>query len=938
MDRIFTNMYYIGFILLFLCLTASTSAQSPGETLREGYQHRNTLAGKSLLKNYPARNIGPVVQGGRVVDIDVYTNNTNKYLVAFASGGVFKTNNNGITFEPVFDGVDALGIGDIALAPSDNRILYIGTGEKNSSRSSYAGTGVYKSTDDGKTWQHLGLTDSQHISRVIVHPNNPDIVWVAALGALYTHNDMRGVFKTTDGGKTWKKTLFVNDSTGITDLIINPQNPGQLWAASWERTRTSGSFKGNGPGSRIYRSDNGGESWFKTMDGFPEGPQVGRIGLAVSPSSPSVVYAFLDNQAEEKEQQEDKEEKLRPIDFKTMTRDAFVALEEDELNTFLKDNGYPQKYNASRVKREVRAGRYTLEDIANYFGDANANLFNTSVVGAELYRSDDSGITWKKMNSYDLDGVYFTYGYYFGEVRVAPDNPDQVYVFGVPLLKSNDGGVTYARIDSLGDVHVDHQALWINPNDPGHLRLGNDGGLYESHDGGAYWRHINNMPVGQFYTVNIDMEKPYNVYGGLQDNGSLVGSSKSVPNRTPHWQRVFGGDGMFIAPDPRDAHLVYTGFQFGNYYKKDRKTGETTKITPQHDIGAPKLRFNWRTPLVLSTHNPDIVYLGAQQLYRSMDQGENWTAISPDLTQNHVQGNVPFSTITEISESLLKFGLIYVGTDDGNVHVSTSAGDEWRQISAGLPNDKWVSSVFASPHDEAHVFVTLNGYRDDDFNAYAYKSEDQGKTWQSVTSNLPNMVVNDLIQDPVNPNLLYLGGDNGTYVSLDRGSSWQLVNAIPNVASYDLVVHPREHELVVGTHGRSIFVMDVKPLQAVAGRVSEPIVAFQLKDIKFSDQWGEKRYPYLQANTPGLDLRYYVGQKAEEIKIEVYNEDNERVRTLSAPAAAIGFHSVPWDLKIMSYPKKKRKAAPKPYYAPKGRYSLKFINGDAEDVVSFVVK
>ena len=938
MDRIIINKYTAGFILVLLFLAPIAFAQSPGEELREGYQKRNSMAGQSLLKNYPARNIGPVVQGGRVVDIDVNTRNTNEYLVAYASGGVFKTANNGITFEPIFDGVDALGIGDIAMAPSDNTIIYIGTGEKNSSRSSYAGTGVYRSSDGGKTWQHLGLTDSQHISRVIVHPGNPDIVWVASLGALYSHNDMRGVFKTTDGGKTWNKTLFVNDSTGITDLVINPQNPDQLWAASWERTRKSWNFKGSGPGSRIYRSNNGGETWFKTMDGFPEGPQVGRIGLAVSPSSPNVVYAFLDNQAEKKEEKEDEEKKLRPVDFKTMTREAFMAMDIDELDEFLKDNGYPKKYNAERVKKEVSEGEYTLEDIANYFGDANANLFNTTVVGAELYRSDDGAITWKKMNSYDLEGVYFTYGYYFGEVRVSPTNPDQVYVFGVPLLKSNDSGVTYARIDSLGDVHVDHQALWINPADPDHLRLGNDGGLYESHDGGAYWRHINNMPVGQFYTVNVDMEKPYNVYGGLQDNGSLVGSSKSIPNRTAHWQRVFGGDGMFIAPDPRNADLVYTGFQFGNYYKKDRKTGETTKITPQHDIGAPKLRFNWRTPLVLSVHNPGIVYLGAQRLYRSMDQGENWTAISPDLTQDRPHGNVPFSTITEISESTLKFGLVYVGTDDGNVHVSTSAGDEWRQINVGLPKDKWVSSVFASPHDENHVFVTLNGYREDDFNAYAFVSEDQGKTWQSVTGSLPKMVVNDLIQDPVNPGLLYLGGDNGTYISLDRGASWQLVNAIPNVASYDLIVHPRDHELVVGTHGRSIFVMDVKPLQAVAGRVNEPIIAFQMDDITFSDQWGEKRYPYLEANTPGLNLKYYVGQEAGEIKIEVYNADNELVRTLSAPGTTKGFHSLRWDLKITGYSKKRRKVEPQPYYAPKGSYTLKFINGDVEDLVSLVVK
>ena len=931
-------MNQIRLTLIFLFFISFSNAQKPGEVLRKGHQERNAMAPTSLLKRYPARNIGPVVQGGRVVDIDVNINNTNEYLVAFASGGIFKTTNNGVTFEPVFDEVDALGIGDIALAPSDNNIIYVGTGEKNSSRSSYAGTGVYRSNDGGGTWQHLGLTDSQHISRVIVHPDDPNIVWVASLGALYTHNDMRGVFKTTDGGKTWNKTLFVNDSTGVVDLILNPQNPNQLWAASWERTRRSWDFKGNGPGSAIYRSDNGGESWFKTMDGFPEGPQVGRIGLAVSPSSPQVIYAFVDNQAEKREEKEQQEEGLKASDLGSMSREAFLAIDNSELNEFLKDKGYPKKYNTERVKREVLEGKYTLEDIANYFGDANADLFNTSVVGAELYRSDDSGVTWKKMNSYDLEGVYFTYGYYFGEVRVAPDNPDQLYVFGVPLLKSNDGGVTYARIDSLGDVHVDHQALWINPKDPDHLRLGNDGGLYESYDGGAYWRHINNMPVGQFYTVNVDMEKPYNVYGGLQDNGSLVGSSRSVPNRTTHWQTVFGGDGMFIAPNPDNADLVYTGFQFGNYYKKHRRANKTVKITPQHDIGEPKLRFNWRTPLVLSVHNPDIVYLGAQKLYRSMDEGESWVAISPDLTRDLPQGNVPFSTITEISESPLKFGLIYVGTDDGKVHVTKGGGDSWEQINGGLPSNKWVSSVFASPHNEAHVFVSLNGYREDDFHTYAYKSEDHGKTWQSVKGNLPEMVVNDLIQDPVNPDLLYLGADNGTYASLDGGRSWELISAIPNVAAYDLIVHPRENELVVGTHGRSIFVLDAKPLQAVAGRLEEPVVVFPVKDIRHSDRWGESRYPYLEAYTPKLDLGYYVGQEDAEIAIEIYDAEDQLVRKISVTPEGRGFHKTTWDLRVTSYSRKKRKAEPEWSYASEGDYMIKVVSGEHSDVVTLKIK
>ncbi|MEM7109752.1 MAG: glycosyl hydrolase, partial [Bacteroidota bacterium] len=483
---------------------------------------------------------------------------------------------------------------------------------------------------------------------------------------------------------------------------------------------------------------------------------------------------------------------------------------------------------------------------------------------------------------------------------------------------------------------VDHQALWINPGNENHLRLGNDGGLYESYDGGAYWKHINNMSVGQFYTINVDMEKPYNVYGGLQDNGSLVGSSKSVPNRTKHWERVFGGDGMFIAPDPRNSDLVYTGFQFGNYYKKSRRTNKTDKITPQHDIGEEKLRFNWRTPLVLSSHNPDIVYLGAQRLYRSFNQGDNWERISPDLTKNLPQGNVPFSTITEISESPLQFGLLYVGTDDGYVQMTRSAGDSWINISAGLPENRWVSSVFASPHNKAEVFLTLNGYRNDDFTTYAFKSENYGKSWTSVKGNLPEMVVNDLIQDPVNPNLLYLSSDNGTYVSMDKGESWHLLPSIPNVAAYDLIVHPRDNELVVATHGRSIYVVDVKPLQAVAGKDVE-IKAFSKASIRHSERWGEKRYGYLKPFEPKVGLDYFVSSPGT-ISLQILDDNDNVIRTFSKEAK-MGFNRSDWDLKVSKPVKKKKKEQTQELvYAEKGKYTIRFTKDTFTEVLNFEVR
>lgn len=924
-------------LVTILVLSSTLIAQQQLNDL-ESYKKRSILSEKSQLNNYPSRNIGPVIQGGRIVDIAVNNKNKKEYYLAYASGGLFKTENNGITFESIFDNIDALGIGDIALAPSDPNILYVGTGENNSSRSSYAGSGIYKSGDAGKSWQHIGLTNTQHIGRIVVHPQNPETLWVASMGSLYTHNAERGVYKSTDGGKSWEKTLFVNDSTGIIDLVINPKNPDQLWASAWERTRKAWNFKGNGQGSGIYRSDNGGKTWFRTMDGFPNGSQVGRIGLAVAENNPSIVYAFLDNQAEvEQDDQAEQDKTLRPADFLKMTTANVLAMQDKKLNKFLKDNNYPKKYSASVIKSELRSGKYASQAIANYFGDANAALFNTSVVGAELYRSDDAGITWKKMNSYDLDGIYFTYGYYFGEVRVSPSNDDLIYLIGFSILKSSDGGVTYARLDSIGDVHVDHHAMWIDDVDTEHILLGNDGGLYESYDEGANWRHINNMSVGQFYTVNVDMEKPYNVYGGLQDNGTLVGSSRSRPNRTKKWDRLFGGDGMFVAPDPRNSDIVYVGFQFGNYFKINRSTGERERITLQHDIGDPKLRFNWRTPVKLSSHNADIIYMGSQKLHRSFDQGKSWKAISPDLTKDKPQGNVPYSTISTIGESPLSFSVIYVGTDDGNVQVTTSGGTDWKPINKGLPQDLWVSSVVASPHNLGQVFITLNGYRNDDFQTYIYKSDDYGQNWQSLKSNLPEVVANDLIQDPVNPDLLYLGTDHGTYISMTAGSSWELLNTIPNVPAYDLIVHPRDNELVVATHGKSMFVVDVKPLQEIAGKTGYGIMGYKVQPLRFSKRWGEKRFPYAKSSEPRVTLKYFLEQDVESVNISIIDKEGRTIRSLNGKAEK-GYNQIVWDGKV-TFPVKKRSKTPaNEVYIPVGEYKIKFSTAEQSSTMNFEVK
>lgn len=932
--------------VLLLALTLQGFAQTIAPDLEASYKARKQKEDQSILKEYPVRNIGPTVQGGRIVDIEVNLKNTKEFYVGYGSSGIFKTSNNGITFTPIFDQVDALGIGDFALSQSDPKILYVGTGEKNGSRSTYAGSGMYKTTDGGKTWSHLGLTGSHHIGRVLIHPQDNNTVWVASLGALYSHNADRGVFKSSDGGKTWKKTLFINDSTGVSDLIINPQNPNQLIAATWERTRKAWDFKGNGIGSAIYRSEDGGETWTLSSEGFPKGKFVGRIGLDICWSKPNVMYAVLDNQEEIKEAKKETpaDGKMKLADFKDMTVENFLKLDDKKLDELLKDSRFPSKYTARVVKRDVQSGKYKPSALANYFGaDANSDLFNTKIKGAEVYRSEDAGKSWKRTHSFDIDGVYFTYGYYFGELRVSPANTEDVYIYGVPMLKSEDGGKNWTEIDSLGTMHSDHHALWINPTDANHMLMGNDGGLYQSYDKGDTWLHFNNMPVGQFYTVNVDMETPYNVYGGLQDNGVLRGSSRSIPNRTKHWDPIFGGDGMYVFPDPRNSKLVYTGFQFGNYFKLELDRSKNTRITPSHDIGEAPNRWNWRTPLILSNHNPDIVYMASQRVYRSLNKAESWEAISGDLTKNKPQGNVPFSTITSLAESPLQFGLLYVGTDDGNVWVSKNGGGSWDAIQGGLPVDKWISSISPSPHDEATVFVSVNGYRQDDFKTYIYMSTDYGKTWASVKGDLPESVANVIIQDPVNANLLYCGLDQGTYVSLDLGKSWRLLNNALNVPSYDMMVHPRENELVVGTHGRSVFIADVKPLQLL-GDVSKSVMAFAPESIRFSERWGQKQYAWSPVNEPKTSILYYVGKPAASITAEVLDEKNNLIRTLTG-TGVVGFHSLSWDLKVNEVAPVPAKGKAKPAattptlkYVGKGKYKVKFSNGTESSEVMVEIK
>lgn len=925
-------------LLLFLFTYQFSIAQKQKPTLikptsleerKQAATQKENLRKNSILKEYPVRNIGPTVMGGRIVDVEASRQDFKKFYVAYASGGVYKTSNNALSFEPIFDNQARLTIGDIALSPANENVIWVGTGENNSSRSSYAGFGVYKSEDAGKTWTHTGLENTQHIGRIVAHPTDANTAWVASIGALYSNNADRGVYKTSDGGKSWKKTLFINDSTGVIDLVVHPTNPNLLWAATWERSRKSWDFKENGAGSGLYHSTDGGETWQKITIGLPESKWMGRIGLDICQSSPNVLYLIVDNQEEtkkEKEPEEDDKLKIKFKDLETMTKEVFLNLNEADLDSFLVKKGFPKKYSARKVKDEIRNNQYSPKALSQYFESANDDLFETEVKGAEVYRSDDTGKSWRKVNGYPLEGIYYTYGYYFGQIRVSPDNAEQIYVFGVPFIRSDDGGKTFKVSAPTRTVHADHHALWIDPKDGNRVILGNDGGLYLSYDRGERYQHIANVPAGQFYTVAVDMERPYNVYGGLQDNGVYFGSSQSRPNESKDWESIMGGDGMFVQVNPKNNKIIYTGFQFGNHYRLEN--GRNTRITPTHDIGEPALRFNWRSPVLISKHNPDVVYFCANKVFRSLDKGDTWEKISGDLTKNKPQGNVPFSTISSFAESPLKFGLLYVGSDDGNLYISKNGGANWDLISTNLPQDRWISSIFPSTHAENTVFVSLTGYRMDELTTYIYKSTDFGKTWTSLKGNLPHEAVNVIIQDAVNPDLLYVGTDEGAYLSMNSGAEWHCITGdYPNVATYDMLVHPRDNELVLATHGRSMYVMDVKPLQKMMGENSrKPLLAFKPNTIRFNANWGENKIKYLKANEPEANILYFLANESTDLKIQVQDREGNTLQTLQGNPAK-GFHQLKWNLRTS-----------KGDYLKQGKYTIVFTSAKATESVELEVK
>ncbi len=726
-----------------------------------------------VLKGVPPRSIGPANMSGRITDLAVVDSRPSTMYVASASGGLWKTVNNGTTWKPVFDKEATVALGAVAVAAANPDIVWVGTGEANARNSVSWGDGVYKSSDGGKSWKNMGLKDSHHIGRIVIHPKSPDIVYVAALGHLWGPNHQRGLFKTCDGGLTWEPSLFINQDTGFIDVAMDPKDPNTLYAAAYQ-VRRDGFSGGNpavqyGPGSGLYRSHDGGKNWIKMTDGLPNRP-LGRCGFSIFRQDPNIVFAVVQT-----------------------------------------------------------------DQTGSTVGGQPPNSKKLGPDAGGIFRSDDKGKTWKHLNS------LVPRPFYYGQIRVDPNDVNRLYVLGILMHLSVDGGQKFLEGTATKGVHVDHHALWIDPRDSSHLVLGNDGGVYFSYDRSETWEHLKNLPLGQFYAVGVDMRKPYRVYGGLQDNGSWGGPSatRDLAGVTiADWVNILGMDGYYCQIDPHDVDTVFCEGQYGILRRLNVRTGDVKDIKPRLDAKGvesniqpklppktPAFRFNWNSPILMSPHNSHTIYYGGNFLFRSSNRGDAWSIISPDLTNGKPGPSAHTGhTITTIAESPLRPGLLWVGTDDGRVHLSTNGGKGWIDLTdrIPLPANRWITRLECSRFDEDTVYLSADRHRHDDQAPYVFCSTDRGATWKTIGSNLPaGGPVHVIRADPRQRNLLYVGTEFGLFVSCDRGASWhKQTNVLPTVAVHDLVVHPRDRELVIGTHGRAIYVMDVAPLQELTSLAS----------------------------------------------------------------------------------------------------------------------
>lgn len=755
-----------------------------------------------LARALTFRSIGPALMGGRITDIAVAENpkavrggrlGTVIYIAA-ATGGIFKSTNAGVSWTSVFDSVRTGSIGAVAVSPSNSDIVWVGTGEANNMRSSSWGTGVYKSGDGGKTWSGAMLPKSQHIGRIVVDPRDPNVVYVAAMGPLWSSGGERGLYKTTDGGKSWTNTKQISANTGFTELVMDPSNPDVLYAASLERERREYGFLPAGPESGIWKTRDAGRTWTQLAGGLPTG-ELGRIGLAVCRSHPSTLYAIIHAK-----------------------------------------------------------------------GTANG-----------IYRSDDTGSTWRQVS-----GVNAT-AWYYSQVRCDPSDPEHVVSLSATSRESLDGGKTWATFAQGNGVHGDHHALWFNPETPEQMILGTDGGLNISWDHGRTWSHVENIVASQFYAIAVDDAQPfYNVYGGLQDNQQWGGPSRTRNTFGPtnaDWFRMHGGDGFYAVPDPWDYNLVYAEMQGGGVVRYDQRTGQAKNIKP-----VPKEkethRYNWSAPILPSRHDPKTVYMAANVLFRSPDRGDSWVTISPDLTRGTdrnklpLRGGIPdslalgrnegtaeFSNISAIDESPLRSGLLAVGTDDGLIQVTRDGGKSWTKTDhfPGVPDTTYVSRVVFSKASESTIYATLDGHRSNDFKPYALKSTDFGKTWTSIASNLPDGgTVHVIREHPRQPNLLFAGTEFGVYSTIDGGGHWmQLKSGIPGVPVHDLQIQSRWNDLVVGTHGRGIYILDdLAPLEHLAqAKQAQVAFMFPIRD--------ELEYQPNATRSSGMGTSGFTGQNPE---------------------------------------------------------------------------
>ncbi|KPK78431.1 MAG: hypothetical protein AMS25_15425 [Gemmatimonas sp. SM23_52] len=819
-----------------------------------------------------ARPIGPSVMSGRIAAIDAVAEDPVIVYVGSASGGLWKSIDGGIAFKPIFDDHN-MSIGAIRIDPTDPDIVWVGTGESWVRNSVSVGDGVYKSTDAGETWQHMGLADSERIARIVVSPLDGNTVFVCATGHLWNANSERGVFKTSDGGETWNKVLYIDENTGCSDITIDPHAPNVLYAGMWEFRRWPYFFKSGGPGSGLYRSIDGGATWQQLTNGLPAGEK-GRIAVAVAPSRPSTVYAVVE-------------------------------------------------------------------------ADTTA-----------LYRSDDMGASWQQMNSsYNVQSRPFYFAY------IVPDPVDHTKVFkpGFSLTVSTDGGESFTSFFTGGFLegpHSDHHAFWVNPQRHNEVILGTDGGVYFSYDGGNNWRFSKALPVSQFYEVSYDMGIPYNVYGGLQDNGTWVGPSRDPGGIEPgDWEIINSGDGFHVFVDPAEPDFVYVEYQGGNLSRLQISTRESKSIKPYAGKDEPKLRFNWNTPIHVSQNNPGTLYVAAQYLFRTRNRGDSWERISPDLTTNDPEkqkqaesGGLTIdnssaenhTTIYTISESPQNAQVVWVGTDDGNLQVTRDDGANWTNVVRnvrGLPRNTWVSHVEASRHDEAAAYVTFDGHRTGDMTTYVYRTRDYGRTWESLATEDIEGYAHVIKEDLENPDLLFLGTELGLYIGVDSGQSWaRFATGFPKVAVRDLAIHPREHDLIIGTHGRGIWILDdITPLRALTPEVLEADLALlptrpAVQMIGGGMSWFEGDDQFVGRNPPeAAGIVYYQKRRHifGDLKVEIYDSEGELILTI--PGGKVrGINRVEWPMRL---PPPKMPPASQLVMVfqgplvPEGTYAFKLIKG-----------